>query len=484
MKLRKATFSATRWTTTSALIRAVLQVFQIAIFARLLTPADFGLMTTAGVLVAIISLFSDLGLNSALMHFPHPDRRTLSTLYWLNLFLSCSIAILFISLAWPAAQFYEQPELLSILSCLALSFPLSAAGQPFRVLAEKAMQFRTLAQNEVVAATLGFIIGLVVALNGGGVFSLISATLTSASTNSALAWARLSFGITPQLHFCPRQAMPFIRFGLHRVGDGFWNTLRVQTDIFIASIFAPPATLAAYAVPRDQCLKIANTIVNPVITRVGLPVMTQLQHDMILLRSVYLKTLHVTASLNFPIYIAIAIFADEVVALLLGNQWYEAGFYMRLFALWGLIRSTGNPSGSLLYAVGMARRAHIWNMLLFFLTAPLLWLSGKYGGLSGLAWGMLIWQVIVFFLAWRFLILPACGAKFIEYCTSIFRPFLTTSIAAIITIAAIYILPESLKLPLGLCIFGGSYIISSWALNQEWILTLFELLSPLKRFLK
>lgn len=484
MNLRKAAFSATRWTTAAAVFRAVLQLIQTAVLARLLAPADFGLMAMAGVVVAVATLFSDLGLSSALMHFAHPSRETLSTLYWLNLALACGLALLFAGMAWPLASVYEQPVLLSVLVWMSLSFPLSALGQPFRVLAEKRMHFKTLSQNESAAAVTGFTAGLAIAIADGGVYALVAASLSFTATNSVLAWVRLSSDVRPQAIFRYETAKPFLSFGLHRVGDSFWNTLRMQTDIFIAGVIASPAAVAAYAIPRDQCLKFANTIINPVITRVGLPVMTRLQDNPQALRAVYLKTLRMTASFNFPVYALVALFPEQIVSLLLGPQWNDAAFYLRLFALWGLIRSTGNPSGSLLYAVGMARRAHLWNLFLMLATAPLLWIAATLGGLPTLAWAMLVWQAAILFLAWRFLILPACGATFMLYLSHMASPLAAAMIASLFALATAAVLPEKLGLPFGTCSFFVSYLIFSWLLNRECFDAMRELLSPLIRAMR
>lgn len=476
MNLRTATFSATRWTTLSAIFRAGMQLLQMAILARLLLPADFGLMAMAGVAVAIASLFADLGLSSALMHFPRPDRTTLSTLFWLNLAFSGLLALLFAIVGWPLAYAYGQPELVPVLVWLSASFPLAALGQQFRVLAEKDLHFSVLAQNEIAAAVISAAVAVVSALAGWGVFALVAALLASAAINSLLAWCRLSSGLRPGVAFRPMLARPFITFGLHRMGDGFWNTVRMQADVFIAGLFAAPAAVAAYAVPRDLTLKIANTVINPVITRVGLPVMTRLQDDTVALRSVYLKTLRLTASFNFPLYALLALFPEQFVLLLLGDQWEAADIYMRLFALWGLIRSTGNPSGSLLYAVGMARRAHVWNLLLFFGTVPLLWLAARVGGLSALAWVMLAWQAAVYVLVWRFLIHPACGVNFFTYNNCMMPPLLTTALASVFAYSVAEVLPTSMQLLVGSLVLAGTYLMLSWFYNRQWIEAMAELL--------
>lgn len=484
MTLREATFSSTRWTTAASLFRASLQLVQTMVLARLLMPADFGLMAMASIAITITALFADFGLSSALMHFPRPERNVLSTLYWLSMALACLLALLSSLLAWPAAHLLKQPALGPILCWLSLSFPLSALGQLFRVLAEKELRFQLLARQEVTAALFGFIVALAVAFNGGGVFALVAASLTSTATSSILAWWRLSAGARPQASLSMRMVKPFIGFGLHRMGDNFWNTLQLQADVFIAGLIAAPAAVAVYAIPREQCLRVANTIVNPIVTRIGLPIMTRLQNNSIALRSVYLQTLRMTASVNFPIYALLALYSEEIVDVLLGAQWHDSAFYLRIFSLWCLIRSTGNPSGSLIYAVGLARRAHLWNFTLFLAMVPLLWMAARFGDLTILASTMLAMQVSIFALAWRFLIWPACGASFMEYCRHLAPPFCSIISASIVALATTHSLAGHWKLSVGLLSFGAAYLTFSWWMNRRWAMAMIELLNPFWRALR
>jgi O-antigen/teichoic acid export membrane protein len=452
------------------------------ILARLLAPEDFGLMAMAGVATAVATLLADLGLGSALMHFPRPERRTLSTIYWLSLGMSIFLAGAFALAASPVALVYGQPELVPLLWWLSLAFPLGALGQLFRVMAEKELQFPRLARHEILASLLGFLAALAVAASGGGVFAFVAGTLAAAAAGSVLAWLRLSAGIRPTLEFSLGGALPFLRFGLHRVGGTLWNTLSLQADVFIAGLHSSPATIALYTVPREQCLRISNTVVNPVVTRVGLPVMTRLQGDTVALRSVYLQTLRMTASMNFPLYALLVMFPGEIIVLLLGAQWHDAAFYLRLFALWGLIRSTGNPSGSLIFAVGMARRAHLWNLALLVAIVPPLWLAAG-SGLPILAWVMCLMQVIIYVLAWRFLVLPACGVGFIEYNRQLAPPFLVTLLAAVLTYFATQPMPAILRLPVGAILLASLYLLLSWKFNAVWLRAMIELADPLVKII-
>ncbi|HEU4772966.1 MAG TPA: MOP flippase family protein [Lysobacter sp.] len=478
MTLRKEAFSAGRWTTASVLARALTQVVQIMVLARILAPADFGLMAIAGAAVAVAAMFSDFGLGSALMHFPRPGKRVLSTLYWLNIGLACALAICFCFVSVLLAGIYRHAELLPVLLLLALNFPLNAFGSQFRVLAEKEMRFRTLAKLEAAATLAGFVVAVSLSWLDAGVYALVGGSLAANATGTALSWTFLSTGARPTFQADVASAKPFLAFGLHRVGDDLWNTMRMQSDILVASLFAPASTVAFYATPRDQCLRIANTVVNPVITRIGLPIMTRLQDDPARLREIYRKTLNFTASLNFPAYALLALFPADVVGLLLGAQWHEASPFLRIFALWALVRSTGNPSGILVYAVGMAKRAHAWNFLLFFITVPLFYVAASRSGLLGLAATMLLTQLVTFVFAWLYLIRPACGMGFREYCSPFLPPLIATLAASGAAAGAALAVPGAWRLAVGVPVMAIVYLGFSHWVNRNWLLAMRQLLAP------
>jgi O-antigen/teichoic acid export membrane protein len=198
---------------------------------------------------------------------------------------------------------------------------------------------------------------------------------------------------------------------------------------------------------------------------------------------VYLQALRMTSSLNFPIYALLALFPGQIVALLLGAQWNDASFYLRLFALWGLIRSTGNPSGSLVYARGLARRAHLWNLAQLIVTVPLLWIAMTAGGLPALASTMLALQCAIYVLAWAILVRPACSAGFLEYGACVTPPLLASALACGMAFLATWRLAGPWVLPVGATVFAISYLLFSWRLNRIWLRAVLELLEPLRKHL-
>lgn len=475
MSIRRKTFSAGRWTITSSAVRTLLQVVQLSILARLLLPADFGLMAIAASALAVTGLFADLGLSRAIIHFEHIPETALSTLYWLNLITGAILTMLFVVMAPVLAHAYRRPELLWVLFGLSPYFILNAAGQQFFALAEKDLRFGTLAGNEIAATFFGSGVAVVAAWSGAGVYALVAAMLTTSGMNALLAWMRLSAGHRPGFHFDLAESRRFLSYGGYLITDSLANTLLRQADIFVGGAMVSSAALGTYALPRDLGLKISS-VINPIITRVGFPVMSRLQRDTTSLASVYSMTLLLTASINCPAYVALALYAREIVTLLYGQQWLDAVVYLRILAAWGMLRSMANPVGSLLYAVGKARLALIWNLCLLAILPLIYWGVARIGGLQGLAYSMSACQLLLLIPAWAFLVRPSCAMLFTEYARQLMLPLALALLAGFAAWLATHHVPHgTLRIALGGLTGGLAYLVLSWFFNRTWIDAMLEL---------
>lgn len=476
MSLRDKAYSASRWTAFSGLGRTVLQIVQTAILARLLHPSDFGLMALVGAMLAIATLFADLGISRAIVHFENMSASAQSSLYWFNVGTGMVLSLVFAVTAPWVATLYAQPALAGALLAASPVFLLTSLGQQFSIIAEKELRFSALALNEILATFLGLIVAVLVGLRGGGVYALVCGALATAGATSLLAWIRLSAGHRPSGRWNVAEAMPFLRYGGYLTAENLANTLLRQADVFVGGIIAAPVTLGTYSVPRDLCMKL-SLVINPIITRVGFPVMARLQHDHKALAEVYRQTLLMTTSVNVPSYGALYLFADDIIALLYGSQWGAAAPFLRVLAAWGLIRSISNPLGSLLYATGHARRALWWSLGLLLVVPPLLLVGGHVAGLPGLAWSLVIIYGVLFIPSWYFLIRPTCGLAFGPVMNALIRPL---AAAAVAWIAVMLLRWDTsllwLRLAAGLVEFGGFYVAASLIVNPTWVRTVLQLL--------
>lgn len=475
MTIRQSAFEGVRWTTISSIARAALQFLQIAILARLLAPADFGLIALVVAILAFLQIFSDAGISNAIIHYQDIAQEQLSSLYWLNVSVSVFLALTLAATSYWIASWYQQPSLQYLLMLAAVTLVAGALGQQIRVLAQKNLRFADLAKVELIAASVGFVAAVSLAWMGAGVYSLIAGSLTTAAVGCMLVWLRLSEGWRPQARLQLVEIRLFLKFGAYMVGNNLANTFNSQVDILLGGRLLGVQSIGLYSVPKDLSLRIAN-IINPIITQVGLPVMAKAQGDEALLKRVYLQTMRMTASVNFPIYLALGLFAPEIVNLLLGSQWHDAIPLLQIFAVWALLRSTGNPVGSLLMAKGRADLSFKWNMAWLFLMPPTIWWGSKFG-VSGMAIAMASLSVAAYWPNWYFLVRPLCGAKFGEYSVQIAVPLVLSIVAGFAGNFSSYLwVGDLLRLATGVLIGCLVYFGLSWLFNRAWVDAMLELI--------
>lgn len=475
MSLKHKTFSAVRWTTTSAVARAVLQIVQVAVLARLLTPKDYGLIAMVGVVLSFAGLFSDLGVNSAFMQRQEVTLEQRSSLFWFNVVLGAGLSFLVIAASPLLAWFFRDERLTPLLMLSASTFVIGSLGQQVRMAAEKELDFRAIVLSEITAATLGFISALLMAVSGWGVYSIVFGGIVLAIFGTAFAWMFLARGWRPMWRLRMVDVKPFWGFGGAMVANNIINQINMTIDLFLGGRLLGATQLGLYSVPRNLVLQL-QFMVNPIITRVGFPLIAQVQNDVARVRSIYLKTLNMTASTNAPLYVGIAVFAPEIVSALLGHGWQSSAPLLRILAVWGFFRSISNPVGSLLFGMGRADLALKWNAALLLTVPSVMWVGSQFGPV-GLAWALLGFSIFMYIPSWYFLVQALCQAGIYEYSVAVLRPFML----ALISMVPAYLVAAQLdgaivRLIVAVMISASLYLAISYKANREWFAAMMELL--------
>jgi len=475
MTLRKQAFSGARWTMISSLGRTALQLLQISILARLLTPHDFGLVALVTSVMAFLQIFADAGISNAIVSHRDISQDQLSSLYWLNVLTSTVIAALLALTAPFLAILYGQPNLQTLLYISGGTLITSSLSQQLRVVAQKDLRFAELAKIDLSSSAIGFLTAVVTAFNNVGVYSIVYGTLCTALSSTILVWWKLSGGWRPKSRLQIKEITKFLAFGAYMIGNNIANTFNSQIDIMLGGRLLGSQAIGLYSMPRDLNLRIAG-VFNQIATNVGFPLMAKAQNDKPLLKQVYLQTMRMTASVNFPIYVLLALFAPEIVHILLGQKWEEAIPLLRIFAVWGGVRSTANPIGSLLMACGRADISFKWNLSLLVIIPPVIWV-GSHFHVTGMAIAMTLIMIMLYWPNWFYQVRPLCGASFSEYTTQLLIPFTISVITGSISfIATLGITNEVFKL-ISVSIIGTIvYGYLSFSLNRAWIDAIFELI--------
>lgn len=475
MTLKHKTFTAVRWTTTSAVARTVLQLIQVAVLARLLTPGDYGLIAMVGVVLSFAGQFADIGVNSAFMQRQDVTSEQRSSLFWFNVALGAGLSFFVIATSPLLSWFFGDDRLTILLMLSASTIVIGSVGQQVRMAAEKELDFRAIALMEIAASLLGFISTLSMAVSGWGVYSLVFGGIVTAILGSTFAWMYIARGWRPMLRLSMEDIRPFLGFGGAMVANNIINQINLTIDLFLGGRLLGAVQLGFYSVPRNLILQI-QFMVNPIITRVGFPLISQVQNDVVRVRSIYLKTLNMTASTNAPLYVGIAVFAPEIVVVLLGYEWQKSAPLLRILAVWGFFRSTGNPVGSLLFGMGRADLSLKWNAVMLLIIPPVMCFGSQFGP-QGLAWALLSFVIIMFIPGWFFLVRPLCQARIYEYSVVVLRPFLL----ALISMTPAYLVAVQLdgavvRLTVAVMVSAALYLAINYKINREWFAAMRELL--------
>jgi len=420
LSLKQKAITGVKWTTLSAIVNAILQLLQLSILARYLSASDFGLVAILMVIISLGQVFVDFGLSQAIIHKKQITSTQLSTLYWLNILLSLFVVGVIVLVSPLISNFYHEISLNKYIIIVSVSLIIQAFGQQYRALFQKELQFNLLAKIDIGAALISFFVSILMAINGFGILALIYPVIIMAFIKTIFLVFKGIKIHKPQMILNIQEAKPLLSFGAYTVGDGFINTISSQVDVIIIGKLLGTEVLGAYNIIKEYILK-PSQLINPILTKVAFPTMSKVNHDIGQVKTIYLKLINYTASINFPIYVLNFLLSHEIIYILLGKQWLQYENLFQILAVWALMRSIGNPVGTLLLSTGKVQYGLYWNtgMLVYM---PIMVYISSFWGIDGIAWGNVISILILFIPGWYFLIYKLCNAKLSEYVKSFIMP--------------------------------------------------------------
>jgi O-antigen/teichoic acid export membrane protein len=204
--------------------------------------------------------------------------------------------------------------------------------------------------------------------------------------------------------------------------------------------------------------------------------MAKMQNDLAVLKRTFLKATNYLASINFPIYGFMALFAPFIVDILFGDDWENLIPIVQVLCVYGALRSIGNPLGSLIVARGQYKLGFWWNFTALSLIVPTVYL-GSFYGLIGVCWGLSILGFCMLIPSWRVLVYKLCGAKFFEYHKQIIIPF-TLTVATYIVTFFIEILFVSNFYEFIICMIlsGIMLLVLNFKFNKEFSLNMLSMI--------
>lgn len=422
MSLREKTISGAKWSAMATVVIIGLGLVQMTVLARIIDNHQFGLLTVSLVIIALADTLSDFGIANSIIQRKEISHLELTTLYWLNVALGIVVFALVFSLSGVIAGVLHNPDLAPLMRTLSFAFVVIPHGQQFRALMQKELEFSKIGMIETSAVLAGFTFTVVSAHFWPLAMTAILGYLVNSAVRTLLfGW----FGrriYRPGLHFSLASVSSNLRFGAWLTADSIINYVNTNLSTLVLARILGASVAGGYNLAYNVAV-VPPMKLNPIITRVLFPAFAKIQDDTAKLRVNFYKLLSVVGIINFPVLLGLMVVSNNVVPLVFGEKWVSIVPILQLLCVVGLLRSVGNPIGSLLMAKARVDISFKFNVFKTFLFIPAIIIGGHVAGALGVTLGFLLVQVVNTVLSYFVMIKPVLGSSYRQYILSLWLPF-------------------------------------------------------------
>jgi O-antigen/teichoic acid export membrane protein len=427
MSFKRSIFQSVKAAGLSAFATNFLLLLQWIVLARLLEPADFGLMSMLTVVLGLLSIIAELGIPGAIIHRQNIDQADLATLYWFSLLVGVLLFGFTVMLTPFAVRVYGELRLERLIFWGSLVLLIVPIGQQHQALMEKQLQFGELARIEVISGSLSLLVAVYSALNGYGALSLVWGFLVNAVAKSIL-YVLAGWNMwRPSFVFLGGALRQHWNFGLHYVGQRLVNYVQGSIDFALIGAFIGAEALGAYTLAYNLA-NLPSSKINAVLSRVFFPVLSYLQKDLQALRKGYLQLQEATSMVNIPFSVAMAAAAPVAIPLWFGHQWQTSVLLLQILCVVGVGRAISGTIGPLLLASGRTDLGFRWSLLIVSLQVPGIYVGVVSKSAVGVAIAFAILQIVYVILNYMILVRTLIGPCLRAYIGKMW-PFIWMSLA-------------------------------------------------------
>ncbi len=430
----------------------------LMVLARLLGPEDFGLVGMVTAFTGVLNLFRDFGLSTATVQRENVTEDQLSTLFWINVAVGGTLAILAFALSPFVVRLYHEPRLYGITMVLSAGFLFNASGVQHSALLQRQLRFTALAIINIVALIVSTSVAITMAKLGYGYWALVGMTVALPLTTTVGLWIASGWIPGPPRKRSGIRSM--MRFGGTITLNGLVVYVAYNMEKVLLGRFWGAEAIGIYG-RAYQLISIPTDNLNSSVGEVAFSALSRVQNDAIRLKSYFLKGYSLVLGLTIPMTIVGALFADDLIHVVLGPKWGSAALIFRLLTPTILIFAMINPLAWLLFALGMVGR----SLKVAFVLAPLVvggYLVGLPYGPTGVAFAysaiMTLW--VIPHIAWC---VHGTVVSLRDILLTVSRPLLSGLVAAALAFGAhrlcLPYMPPLPRLFIGGVVLLGVYLV-------------------------
>lgn len=386
----------------------------IAILTRLLSPEDFGAVAAASTVLPFFYLLADFGFAAYIVQATRADQRLLSTGFWFSCVAGLGLCGLLVMIAPLFGIIYGGSQTVPILQVLALSALVTAVSSVPSALLRRSMRFRTVAGQGTVAAVVGQVTGIAMAVNDFGAWALVGQTLASGIVGAVLAWIAARW--RPSFAFSGHDFTTMARFGSKVLGVEFIAVLRAWAEAAIITTTLGIAALGYLSIAQRLVL-IVQELTGGALIPVSTVAFAKVRDSYERVTHAYLRALRLTyATLSLPL-VMVAVGAPLIVPILFGDGWSVSSQLAQILALAGILTVGAALDHGLFYGMGKPGLWLVYAVVVDAITVGTTAVASQWG-LVSLAWAFLVVAFVATLARW-FLVARILGTSV----RTVIRPF-------------------------------------------------------------
>jgi teichuronic acid exporter len=333
--LKEKAIKGVSWSVIDNLANAGITFLIGIILARILSPAEFGLIGMITIFIAVSNSIVDSGFSSALIRKVEPKNVDYNTVFYFNLCLGIGLYIVLFFSAPAISQFFKEPILISITRVMGTILIINAFGIVQRSLLVKEVDFKTQTKISLIASIMSGFVGIVLALKGFGVWSLVSQQISRQLLNSIFLWVFNTW--RPALEFSKESFQELFGFGSKLLISGLIDTIYNNIYYLIIGKFYSAVQLGQYT-RAEQFNSIFSSNLTNVVQRVSYPVLCSIQDDGERLKLTYRRVIKATMLVTFACMLGLVAIAKPLILLLIGVKWMPAVAYLQIICFAGMLQ--------------------------------------------------------------------------------------------------------------------------------------------------
>ena len=463
--LKDKTVKGVAWSGIDNVAQYVVTFVVSIVLARLLTPDDYGLLGIVAIFTAICTALINGGFSTALIRKKEVTEEDYNTVFIVNLGMSLLLYLVIFFCAPLIANFFNREELILLTRVSSMGMIIGALAIVQQTILTKRIDFKTQTKITIIASIVSGIIGVLMALLGCGVWSLVAQQLTSQVIKTVLLWVYNHW--IPLFKFSVASFNDLFGFGWKMMVSSLLVTIWKELYQVVVGKFYSPAVLGQYTRAKQFATLFSSNLTS-VVERVSFPVLSNIQDEKERMINVYRQLIKTTTFITAVGMFFLAAISEPLLYCLIGPKWHEAATYLPLICIPGSLY----PLQALnLNMLEVQKRSDIFLGLEIvkktIALGPLF--IGAVVGIMPMLYANIITSIIAFFLNSYY------SGKFLGYTPwmqiiDVKSSFLLATIIAIIVYPMKY-LPMSYWLILPIQLAGGVivfFVICSWAKLKEY----------------